>query len=200
MTDPRAVDPHAPPRHPDLLHRDDARLLIVDVQERLVPAIADVGRVVARCGLLIRGARLFDVPIACTEQYPQGLGPTTPELAGLLRAGETLAKREFSAVPVLDWARPSDDFAPRRDQVVVAGIESHVCILQSVFDLLAAGFRTYVAADAVGSRAPLDRETALRRMADAGAVLVTAESVLFEWCGSSADPRFRDLSRLVKES
>ena len=184
-------------RSPELLHRASSRLLIVDVQEKLVVALSESTRerLVANCRFLIEGAKLFGVPVAATEQYPQGLGPTVAALAELI--SERPAKKRFSAVECLGWptaAAASDD----RFQIVVAGMESHVCVMQTVLDLLSVGYQTTVVADAVGARGDLDHQTALERMANSGATISTAEAVLFEWCESADATEFKRLSALVK--
>ena len=186
-------------RSRDLLSRSDSQLLIVDVQEKLIPHVAQHESVTAACRRLIVAADLLGVPVTATEQYPQGLGPTVPELAELL--GGRCAKLSFSAADALDGALPDDDPAtPVRDQIVVAGIEAHVCILQTCLDLAARGFRVFVVADAIGSRNTSDRDIAVQRMRDCGATVVTTESVLFEWCEVAGTAEFKQISRLVKES
>ena len=184
-------------RSPELLHRQSSRLLIVDVQEKLVGALSDSSRarLVANCRFLAEGATLFGIPVVATEQYPQGLGSTVASLAELIT--ERPAKTQFSALECTGWgtaAASSDD----RFQVVVAGMESHVCVLQTVLDLLAAGYQTFVVADAIAGRRDLDHQIALDRMANSGATLTTAEAVLFEWCESASAPEFKQLSALVK--
>jgi len=184
-------------RHPELLSKARSRLLIVDVQERLTPHIPRAAETIANCVKLVRGAEILDVPAVATEQYPKGLGATVPELAMLFP--ERLEKQRFSCAEVLNWgtgAEREDD----RDQIIVAGIESHVCVLQTAFDLLAAGFQVFVPADAVASRRELDWKFALRRISDAGAIVTTTESVLFEWAETSATPEFKQISRLIKQS
>lgn len=184
-------------RSPELLHRASSRLLIVDVQEKLVAALSDSthGRLVSNCRFLIEGARLLGVPVTATEQYPQGLGPTVASLAELI--SERPAKKRFSALECTGWptaANALDD----RFQIVVAGMESHVCVMQTVLDLLSAGYQTTVVADAVAARGDLDHQIALERMANCGATITTAEAVLFEWCESAEAPEFKQLSALVK--
>lgn len=183
-------------RSPELLSREESRLLIIDVQEKLVPKIVNLERMLANCRLLIQGARILSVPVSATEQYPKGLGKLVPELAELL--DPAAEKLRFSCAEVLDWgvaARVADD----RFQIVVAGMEAHVCVLQTVFDLMSLGFQVYVAADAVSSRSELDWRIALDRMSSGGATIVTAESVLFEWCEASGTPEFKQISQLVKD-
>lgn len=184
-------------RSGDLIAREASRLLIVDMQEKLLPLIASADRVIANCGRLIDGARLFKVPVDATEQYPKGLGPTVAPLARRLENRPD--KSRFSCAEVLAWGTAAEQ-PDRRHQIVVAGIESHVCVLQTVLDLLAAGFQVFVPADAVASRTELDRQVALDRMAGCGATIVTTESVLFEWCEVSGTPEFKQISQLIKET
>ena len=180
----------------ELLSRQASRLLIVDVQEKLVPLIPTAARMIANCRRLIDGAKTLGVPVFATEQYPKGLGKTVPELAPLL--GTIPEKLRFSSAEVLGWGFAGDG-SNDRDQVVVAGIEAHVCVLQTALDLLAQGYRVCVAADAVASRGELDWRLALERMSAAGAVVATTESVLFEWCERSGTPEFKEISRLIKQ-
>lgn len=179
------------------MSRSASRLLVVDVQEKLVPFVRDSARLIWNCRRLIEGAQLFSIPVTATEQYPQGLGPTVPALQTLLP--ERPAKTLFSCGELLaeqdESPAPSDRF-----QYVVCGIEAHVCVLQTALDLIAQGFRVFIPADAISSRGQLDQEIALQRLTGAGAVLTTTESVLFEWCERSGTPEFKQISRLVKES
>jgi hypothetical protein len=183
-------------RSPELLSRHESRLLIVDVQEKLVPMIAGIYRMLANCRMLLQGAKILGVPAFVTEQYPKGLGKTVPQLAELL--DPAAEKLRFSCAEVLDWgvatAQPDNRF-----QIVVAGIEAHVCVLQTVLDLLGSGFQVYVAADAVSSRDEFDRRIAFDRMSAGGATIVTTESVLFEWCEQSGTPEFKQISQLIKD-
>lgn len=184
-------------RNPELLNRRSSRLLIVDVQEKLVAAFPqDVqDRLIKNCRFLCEGARLLGVPITMTEQYPQGLGPTVSSLAEF--AESRPSKKRFSAIECTGWptaAEATDD----RFQIVVAGMETHVCVLQTVLDLLAAGYQTYVVVDSIAARGTVDHGVALERMANSGAVVTTAESVLFEWCEASDAHEFKQLSALIK--
>jgi nicotinamidase-related amidase len=168
-------------------------LLMIDIQERLMPAIAGGAQVVATSALLGEVAGLLDVPVAATEQYPQGLGPTVPELAGFPQL--VVPKTAFSAVaePGFDMLLP-----PGRDEVVVVGAEAHVCVLQTVVELRERDQRVVLVADAVGSRTPADRDAALARAREHGAEVVSAEMVLFEWLRDSRHPRFRDVQKLIR--
>ena len=184
------------PRSPELMSRRDTGLLIVDVQEKLIKLLPNYRKIVWNLRRLIDGAKLLGLPVAATEQYPRGLGGTTAELAALL--GEIPAKTAFSCG---ECGNIFEDFQGRGvHKLLVAGIEAHVCIQQTVFDLLTAGFRVYVPVDAVGSRFEIDYQTALRRMDSAGTTLTTTESALFEWCEMSGTPEFKEISRLVRES
>jgi nicotinamidase-related amidase len=184
-------------RSGELVSRDASRLLIVDMQEKLLPLIGSADRVIANCGRLIDGAKLFGVPVFATEQYPKGLGSTVRSLAERLETPPS--KLRFSCAEVLDWGTAAEQ-PDGRHQIIVAGIESHVCVLQTVIDLLASGFQVFVPADAVASRGDLDREIALDRMRGCGATVVTTESVLFEWCEASGTPEFKQVSQLIKNT
>ena len=183
-------------RSHELLSRNDSRLLVVDVQEKLISHIDQRDRVVRNCRRLIKAAGILSVPTVATEQYPRGLGATIPELAVLL--GERSDKVRFSCGEVLGWQCQGDDGFDV-DKVVVCGIESHVCVLQTCYDLLSQGFRVYVPADAVGSRSSFDYNFALQRLRDTGVVVTTTESVMFEWCEVAGTPEFKQISRLVTE-
>lgn len=178
-------------RGPVLLTPEGSVLLLVDLQQRLMPAIHDADVVIANARRLVEGARLLGVPVRATEQNPAGLGPTVPELAG----HATLAKTAFGAV-----AEPGfTDLLPRgAEEIVVAGCEAHVCVLQTVLGLLAARHRVLLVADAVGSRVDANKAAALDRAQRHGAEVVTTEMVLFEWLRDSTHPRFRDVQKLIR--
>lgn len=182
-------------RSPELMSRYDSALLVVDVQEKLVPMIDGGDRVVWNCRRLIDGANILGVTLAATEQYPKGLGPTVEPLRGSFES--IPSKLRFSC---RDCGDVSEHFRTAgRHKILVAGIEAHVCIQQTVLDLLADGFRVYVTVDAVGSRYPLDKEIALRRMEVSGATLTTTEAALFEWCEEAGTPEFKQISQLIRE-
>ena len=176
-----------------ILSAATSHLLLIDFQARLMPAIHGGAQVSAQAGKLLEGARIMDVPRSYTEQVPAKLGPTVPGLAP--QAGEAvLVKSRFDACPETGLAT---QVAPER-RIVVAGCEAHVCVLQTVLGLLAAGRDVAVVADATGSRDPVDREAALARMARHGAALVTAEMVLFEWLDGADHPAFREVIALIR--
>ncbi len=184
----------------ELLDRNRSRVIGVDLQERLMAAMPDAATVIGNTRLLLQAAKLFEVPVAMTEQYPQGLGATVLELAEF--ATDRPAKTAFSAVNDLQIGCVSDagpaGIADIRDQVVLTGVETHVCVLQTAYDLLSRGYRVYLATDAVASRFASDRKMAITRLRDAGVIVTTVEAIVFEWCASASDPQFKALSQLVK--
>ncbi len=175
-------------------------VLVVDVQERLTPAMPStrVAAVVRAARLLVAGARELGAPVLVTEQYPKGLGRTVPEVQSLFgaEASPILEKTSFSGVsaPGFDAAMQ----ASKASAVVVMGMEAHVCVFQTVRDLAARGLAVHVAADGVCSRHDDHREAGLGLCERAGAVITTAESVLFDWLGDSAHPSFKAVSALVR--
>jgi nicotinamidase-related amidase len=184
------------PRSPELMSADDTGLVVVDVQGTLIGLISGHRRIIWNIRRLIDGADILGVNKLATEQYPQGLGPTVPELAA--KFASIPAKMAFSCGECGGPFRAWDAKGIRN--VLLAGIEAHVCVQQTAFDLLAHGFRVLLAVDAVGSRGDVDYQTALRRMESAGVTLTTTESALFEWCEKSGTPQFKQISNLVKES
>jgi nicotinamidase-related amidase len=178
------------------MNADDTGLVVVDVQERLAHLVLDSPRIIWNCRRLLDGARTLGVRIAATEQYPERLGTTVEPL--LSRLPQRAAKLTFSGA----WCSPQlqvwrDDGVFR---VLLCGIESHVCIQQTAFDLMAGGMIVYVAADAVSSRHRVDHELALRRLESGGAILTSTEAALFEWCREAGTPQFKQIAALVKEA
>ncbi len=182
-------------RSPSLLSRHDTRMLFIDIQTKLVPLVDEHTSLIVNCGDLLQTAELLGVPVVATEQYPSGLGETVPVLRD--RLPQRIEKRRFSAAESLDW-RLEDQAGNSRKHVVVAGIEAHVCVLQTVLDLLSDGFDVHVPVDAVSSRSPTDCATAIQRMRDMGGVITTTETVMFELCETSEATEFRELSRLIR--
>jgi nicotinamidase-related amidase len=174
------------------LHAPSSLLAVIDVQERLLAVMAEGGRVVSRTARLADAAALLGVRVAVTEQYPKGLGPTPADLAARLPVAGT--KMSFSCCGSSAFAAALEADV---ESVVLAGLETHVCVAQTALDLLARGLAVFVAVDAVASRHAIDHQVALERLAGAGAILTTSEAVLFEWCGSAEHPRFQDGRRLV---
>ena len=184
-------------RHPALARREDAGLIIIDVQDAFRPVIDGFDSVVANCGLLAEGFGVMNRPVIVTEQYPKGLGHTVPELAERLPEGTpVIEKTRFSACGVEGFEEAYD--AARCETWVVCGIEAHVCVNQTVHDLLSRGASVHVAADAVSSRTAANRDGGLAKAARAGAHVTTAEMVLFEMLGQAGGPEFKAISALVR--
>jgi nicotinamidase-related amidase len=179
----------------DRLTAEGGALLIVDIQEKLLPAIEEGERLHANAVRLVRVAEILGIPTFATEQYPRGLGPTVGPLASLIP--DRPSKTTFHALGAPGIADRLAGLGVRH--VTLAGIEAHVCVAQTALELLALGYAVQVPADAVGSRFAIDREFALRRLERAGAVVTTTEAVLFEWLGTAEHPRFKEISALVKE-
>ncbi len=187
--------PNANRRSERLIGRETSLLLIVDVQAKLLPLIARHATISWNIQRLVEGALAMSVPQVVTEQYPEKLGSTIPEVAQKLRPATR--KRMFSCRECFDGF---DAFrSTRRRQVVLCGIESHVCVLQTALDLVAADWSVFAVVDAMGSRTELDHAIALQRLNAESIVLTTTESVLFEWCETSVAPEFRVVSSLVKQ-
>ena len=178
------------------LDRDDAVLIVIDIQERLAVAMAERERVVSNTGHLIAAAKLLGVPMVVTEQYPKGLGPTVPELRTALETAPAIEKMTFDCC-----GEPS--FAPALDQAgrstaIVCGMETHICVLQTVLGLLATGMNVHVAADAVCSRNPENTRIALELQRDAGAVITCTETVLFQLLGRAGTPEFKAIQARIR--
>jgi nicotinamidase-related amidase len=173
----------------------DTGLLVIDVQEKLVPKIAGAAQLVGNIAFLLDVAALLKIPVQATEQYPSGLGKTIPEL--LPRLPDRPEKVAFSSCAARQVV---DNFHQQaRPKLVLTGIETHVCVLHTALDLLSEGFRVFLPVDAVGARYRVDHDTALRRLEQAGAVLTTTEGCAFEWMGAANHPQFKEVSRLVQK-
>ena len=175
-----------------VLDRERAALVVVDVQEAFRPAVRDFERVARNAGVLVQGARILGVPMVVTEQYPKGLGRTVAEVAEHLDGVEPLEKVCFSAADADGF--DLDD----RSQVLVCGIESHVCVSQTAHGLLDRGLEVHVPRDAVSSRTEENKELGLHKMESSGAVLTSVETALFELLGESGSEEFKLVQGLVK--
>ncbi|RJP30500.1 MAG: hydrolase [Phycisphaerales bacterium] len=183
---------------PDRLDADRAMVLVIDVQEKLMPSIAEGERVTRSTVKLLRAASVFRLPALATEQYPKGLGATVGPVREALAEVDApiVEKPTFSACgfdPLRQALREID-----RAQVLTAGVEAHVCVQQTVLDLLAMDYDVFLCADAVGSRSPLDWQLALDRMRQAGAFITSVESAMFELCERCDTPRFKRMLDVVK--
>lgn len=185
-------------RSPHALSPVRSLLVVIDVQERLVPTIAQHESVVRNIRFLMDVAELLKVRTVVTEQYPKGLGPTIPELASHKVVASRLEKIRFSAAQVLLESGLANADSAGPIQFVLAGIESHICVQQTALDLLHAGHAVFLAADATGSRHPADSAMAIQRMQKAGVIVTTVESAAFEWCEKAGSDEFKSLSQLVR--
>jgi nicotinamidase-related amidase len=175
-----------------LMKSEHSTLLLIDVQERLMPAITHGQDVVSQCVTLAKIAGLLSLPVLATEQLPEKLGPNLEAVKELCH--QTLSKHHFDAcsnglVEALPEGRP---------HIIIAGCETHVCMMQTALSLLDAGYSLWVVADATGSRKELDRDVALARLSAAGANIVTVEMVAFEWMRHCKSTAFKDVQRLIK--
>lgn len=168
-------------------------LILIDFQERLLPVIQESEAVVERAVILAKAGKMLGVPVLGTEQNPDGLGTNHAQIRQL--CDRTVAKTYFGASSQPDFL---SCLAPGRDELVVAGCEAHVCVLQTVLGLIEHGYRVRLVADAIGSRRVSDREAAIARASEAGASIVTSEMVIFEWVRQSGHPAFRSLLELIK--
>lgn len=179
-----------------LMRREKSCLLIVDVQERLAPVMTDPRRVIHGCRMLQRAANRLEIPQIVSEQYPKGIGPTLPDLREEMPAEGAIAKTGFSCLDEPALAARFSTLA--RPQVVIAGIEAHICVLQTAIALQEAGYEPFVVQDACASRRPESEAAAWQRLGMAGIALVTVEMVVFEWLRAAGTPEFKELVALVK--
>lgn len=179
-----------------LMRATDSALLLVDLQQRLAPAIPEVERLVFNAGRLLTGARRLELPVLASEHCPAAIGPTVAALRGRLAPEEIYEKSHFCAAAEAGFRERLA--AIGRGQWVLCGTETHVCLLQTALGLRALGSAVFVVADATGSRREEDRAAALARLQAAGCSLVTTEMVLFEWLGHAGNPAFKDLLEIIK--
>lgn len=183
-------------RHPDILNKKRAGLLIVDIQEKIATVMLHRQRVIDNTLKLIRACQILDVPVFITEQYPQGLGATEPAIKEALQGVTPPTKLTFSCCRVhglMDQFREKDV-----EQIIIVGIETHVCVQQTALDLLSQDFQVHVLKDCVSSRREVDFETALQRMQAAGVIISTMEAALFELLEQAGTPEFKEVAKLVK--
>lgn len=181
-----------------LIDRDNSLLLLVDMQERLLPAVIDSERTLRKAALLTVAAERMKVPVLVSEHYPKGIGPTSAVFSANISAGSVMHKIHFSCFADDDCRRRIA--AAARKQVVLGGTETHVCVQQTALDLKQDGYQVFVAADATSSRHEDDKSLAIARMRAAGIVIVSAEMVVFEWMRRADTPVFREMLALIKEA
>jgi nicotinamidase-related amidase len=179
-----------------MLQRNSTALILIDIQGKLATLVHEREQLFANLQILIRGARALQLPVLWLEQYPRGLGPTIPEVADLLPELVPLAKTCFSACGLPEFTARLG--RAQRRQLLLAGIETHVCVYQTARDLLAAGYHVEVVADAVSSRTAPNRRIGLERLQAAGASVTSVEMALFELVRDASDPQFKTVAALVK--
>ncbi|WP_213698776.1 hydrolase [Acetomicrobium sp.] len=182
---------------PYTLKKDKSQLLIIDVQERLLPAIYDNTSIVRNIKLLLKAAQVLSIPTKYTEQYPKGLGPTVSDILELLPT-ETprFEKIHFSCC---DEGNFKDFLGQERKQVILAGIETHICILATTMDLLNDGYQVVIAMEGVGSRRKEHHLAALNVLSQRGAMLLPTESIIYQWLSKSGTPEFKEMLPFFKE-
>jgi len=183
-------------RHPSLANASDSILVLIDPQEKLVKMIHNREEVVANITRLLKFADIFAIPVVLTEHYPQGLGYSVDEVKQALAAYEPIIKRIFSCFGVPEFAQALE--ATGRRRLLITGIETHICVCQTVHDALHRGFQVQVVADGTGTRRREDHETALARMSVEGAVVTTSESLIYEVTCRADGPEFKQVLDLVK--
>lgn len=172
-----------------------AQTVVIDLQERILPAMSDPDQLLHRSVQLIKGLKILGVPILTTQQYTKGLGDTVLPVRQALGSFSPIEKMSFDCLAEQNFCNALD---VNRSDVIVCGIETHICVQQTILSLIERGFRVFLAADAVDSRNPFDKEIALRRIIQEGAKLATVESLLFELLKKAGGEKFKSISRLVK--
>ncbi|MDR1135762.1 MAG: hydrolase [Clostridiales Family XIII bacterium] len=181
------------------IRRNNSVLVVIDLQERLMPAVYDGEAVEDAAVKLIKGFRILGAPITVTQQYSKGLGATVAPVAEALGDGSgfnPIEKTSFSAAGTPEFIKELESL--NRRNVVICGIEAHVCVMQTALDLLEAGYDVFIAADCVSSRKKSDKKIALRRMETAGVTVSTYEAILFEMLEGARESGFKQISGLVK--
>jgi nicotinamidase-related amidase len=179
-----------------LIQRDDSLLLVVDIQEKLAPAIHEAAQVTANTVRLLKATRQLGIPAFVSEQYVRGLGPSLEAIRSAAVAARFFEKTHFSCAAepgVVELLQTTG-----RRQILLTGTEAHVCVLQTALGLLAAGFSVFLVADAVSSRTPANRQAAIDRLRASGLSIVTTEMVIFEWLQQAGTDEFRSLLPLIK--
>lgn len=176
-----------------LLNKNDSILLLIDVQEKLTPFILNQDKIISRCEWLLKLAAKMKVPVLTSEQYPQGLGSTVEPLNKYCSSVNCIEKVHFSCMQEPKYVHRLSEF--KKNQLILMGIEAHVCVMQTALEMKTAGFDVFVVVDAVGSRSELDLKYGLKRMKQDGIHLITTEMVFFEWLRHSAVPDFKELSK-----
>lgn len=184
-------------QHESKLRKNDTLFLLIDIQERLLPVIHDKELIEKNAAILAQGAGILDVPVIISEQYPKGLGSTTEAIRNAAADNaDYYPKTTFSCLQDDDITKAVR--ASGKSQILLCGIETHICVCQTALDLAAGGYQVHIAADATGSRQPTNREYALDRLSRAGIVITNTESALFELLNIAQGDEFKAISRLIK--
>lgn len=178
-----------------ILDRDQAVLMVIDIQERLVPAMSVADQVIHNTNILISAAKEFSMPIITTEQYPRGLGNTVPELKDNINSNYLFEKTSFTAYTE-EVKSALTQLA--RKKIIITGMETHVCVFQTIRDLLAEGYEVFIASDAVCSRTKENYHNGLRLIENMGAVVTNTETIIFDLLKQAGTPEFKVLSKLIK--
>lgn len=179
-----------------LIKAGESALVVIDMQQRLVPAMLAPARTLKNAALLIEAAREMDVPVFLTEQYPTGLGRTMADIAAVATDCPVFEKVHFSCMEDQTFAEALT--ALDRRQIVLAGMEAHICVVQTAASLLEAGYEVFVVSDATAARTAESEDACLQRLSAAGVGIVTTEMVVFEWLGKAGTPSFKKMLPKVK--
>lgn len=190
-----AIDQNA---HAQLLERETAALLVLDLQAKLVPAMYDAQGVIRNARILLRLAELLEIPRVLTAQYVKGLGPVVPEILEVAPGSAPIEKTSFGCFGEPDFLRQLKLRAPNARALLIAGVESHICVMQTALGAMEAGYLVHVAADATSSRTKENWEIGLNRMERAGAVISSAEMMVYELLAKSATPEFKVILPLLR--
>lgn len=175
---------------------ENAALVIIDIQEKLFRVMYEKEALSSNIQKLIKGTQIMDIPIILTEQNPDGLGPTIPEISNILPGLHPIPKFSFSCCRDQGFQQKLEEL--HRKQILITGIETHICVYQTAIDLLSSGYEVQIVADCVSSRTPENRDIALKRINMEGALLTSIEMVLFELLKTAKDDRFKAISSIVK--
>ena len=182
--------------HPHRLVKPESVLVVVDVQEKLLQAIHEWSKVLENTVKMIKFAQTLAVPVVVTEQYPNGLGPTDPQIAGLLPEVRTLEKTMFSCFGAEGFISQLEEYEAKT--LVLVGIEAHICVQQTALEAMARGYGVHIIADAVGSRSVDNKELGLEKIRQAGGVISGVEIALYEWLERSDSKEFKTVLPLIK--
>lgn len=178
------------------IERDDAVCVLIDLQEKLLPAMYEAAVTEQNNLKLLKGMKLLGIPTIVTQQYTKGIGETVPSVKELLGAFEHIEKKSFSCMGEPEFCRVLESFD--KGTVILAGIEAHICVEQTALDLIKEGYKVALVTDCIQSRNPQNKERSIMRLAAAGAIITSCESVLYELLGSAAAPEFKAVSAIVK--